>query len=135
MIVLEVCHAMELLLHQRTVCLDYPEKVILSYFGGGKLDDQFSNHVVIANYHPSICRLWMESTSLDSSTLLISAPKAQAAEYMNQHPTFSVLLQGTTDHTSQSKVVEVGYSGRNHHGYIFKQSALCTAVGADVFAP
>lgn len=66
----------------------------------------------------------------DSTHILISAPKAQAAEYVNRKSTFSVLLQCTTDYTGRFRDVEVGCSGINLDVYVFKQSALCTNMDA-----
>lgn len=72
--------------------------------------------------------------AVDGAHIIISAPKARAAEYVNWKSTFSVLLHGTTDHTSQFVDVSIGYSGRNYNAFVF-ESALCTAMDTSAFMP
>lgn len=54
---------------------------------------------------------------------------------MNRKHTFSLLLQGTTAHLSHFIAILMGYSGKHHDTFIFKESSLCVAMDAGVFVP
>ncbi|XP_054842101.1 uncharacterized protein LOC129334205 [Eublepharis macularius] len=114
-IVLEVCCAMELDLLRKTVCLG--DEVT-------KIMDGFAHlgfpHCVGA---------------IDSMHILIRAPRGRTDEYGNFKKHYSILLQGTVDHSGRFINAEVGWSGRTRGAFVFCNSTLCTAMDAGVFVP
>lgn len=73
--------------------------------------------------------------AVDKMHIQRGPPKGQVVEYINGKQTFSVLLQGATDHTRRFIDIEVSYSRRNHNAYVFEYSTLCIAMDAGVFMP
>ncbi|XP_054845619.1 uncharacterized protein LOC129336516 [Eublepharis macularius] len=113
--VLAVCAAMEAELLSKTVCLG-------SEFG--KIMDGFAAmgflHCIGA---------------IDGTHIPISAPGGSPEQYGNRKKFSSMLLQGTVDHTGRFLDVEIGWSGKNHDAFVFKNSCICAAMDNGSFVP
>ncbi|XP_054827409.1 uncharacterized protein LOC129324266 [Eublepharis macularius] len=114
-IVLEVCEAMEVELLSKTVCLGSEI---------GKIMDGFSSlgfpHCIGA---------------IDGTHIPICAPGGSPEQYGNRKNFSSMLLQGTVDHTGRFVDVEIGWSGKNHDAFVFRNSCLCAAMDSGSFVP
>ncbi|XP_054836355.1 uncharacterized protein LOC129330348 [Eublepharis macularius] len=114
-IVLEVCAAIEVELLSKTVCL--PSEV-------GKIMDGFAAlgfpHCIGA---------------IDGTHIPICAPGGSPEQYGNRKNFSSMLLQGTVDHTGRFLDVEIGWSGKNHDAFVFKNSNICAAMDNGSFVP
>ncbi|XP_054853248.1 uncharacterized protein LOC129341918 [Eublepharis macularius] len=113
--VLEVCFAIEKQLLSKTVCLG--DEV-------GKIMDGFAAlgfpHCVGA---------------IDGTHIRIGQPRGKPDQYGNRKNYSSILLQGTVDHTGHFVDAEVGWSGKNHDAFVFRNSALCAAMDNGAFVP
>ncbi|XP_054831617.1 uncharacterized protein LOC129327162 [Eublepharis macularius] len=113
--VLEVCEAMEVELLSKTVCLGSEV---------GKIMDGFAAlgfpHCIGA---------------IDGTHIPISAPGSSPEQYGNRKMFSSMLLQGTVDHTGRFMDVEIGWSGKNHDAFVFKNSCICAAMDTGTFVP
>ncbi|XP_054832328.1 uncharacterized protein LOC129327597 [Eublepharis macularius] len=113
--VLEVCFAIEKQLLSKTVCLG--DEV-------GKIMDGFAAlgfpHCVGA---------------IDGTHIRIGQPRGKPDQYGNRKNYSSILLQGTVDHTGRFVDAEVGWSGKNHDAFVFRNSALCAAMDNGAFVP
>ncbi|XP_054836342.1 uncharacterized protein LOC129330336 [Eublepharis macularius] len=113
--VLEVCFAIEKELLSKTVCLG--DEV-------GKIMDGFAAlgfpHCVGA---------------IDGTHIRIGQPRGKPDQYGNRKNYSSILLQGTVDHTGRFVDAEVGWSGKNHDAFVFRNSALCAAMDTGAFVP
>lgn len=52
--------------------------------------------------------------AVDGIHILIKPPRSQAAEHVNRKSTYSILMQGTMDHSGHFINIKIGYSGWNH---------------------
>ncbi|XP_020633931.3 uncharacterized protein LOC110070590 [Pogona vitticeps] len=109
-IVLEVCFAIERLLGPQAVCLGDYKEIMNGFKAMG-----FPNCVGV----------------LDRTHVPYVAPTGQAEESVNRKKCYSILLQGTTDHTGRFINVEVKKNVEN----IFSRSTLCQAMDAGTFVP
>ncbi|XP_054843559.1 uncharacterized protein LOC129335132 [Eublepharis macularius] len=113
--VLEVCFAIEKQLLSKTVCLG--DEV-------GKIMDGFTAlgfpHCVGA---------------IDGTHIRIGQPRGKPDQYGNRKNYSSILLQGTVNHTGRFVDAEVGWSGKNHDAFVFRNSALCAAMDNGAFVP
>ncbi|XP_054846352.1 uncharacterized protein LOC129336948 [Eublepharis macularius] len=113
--VLEVCFAIEKELLSKLVCLG--EEV-------GKIMDGYSAlgfpHCVGA---------------IDGTHIRIGQTRGRPDQYGNRKNFSSILLQGTVDHTGRFVDAEVGWSGKNHDAFVFRNSAICAAMDTGVFVP
>ncbi|XP_054832746.1 uncharacterized protein LOC129342904 [Eublepharis macularius] len=113
--VLEVCFAIEKQLLSKIVCLG--DEV-------GKIMDGFAAlgfpHCVGA---------------IDGTHIRIGQPRGKPDQYGNRKNYSSILLQGTVDHTGRFVDAEVGWSGKNHDAFVFRNSALCAAMDNGAFVP
>ncbi|XP_015276416.1 PREDICTED: putative nuclease HARBI1 [Gekko japonicus] len=73
--------------------------------------------------------------AIDGCHIQIRAPVHQSGEYINRKGFFSMLLQGTMDHSGRFINVRVGHSGKNHDAYVFRSSNLFMAMDRVFFVP
>lgn len=73
--------------------------------------------------------------AVDGSHILIRPPKDRAEHYYSRRYGYSIVLQGTTDHTGRFIHTEAGYSGRNHDAFIFRHTGIIKAMEAGMFVP
>ncbi|XP_054841812.1 uncharacterized protein LOC129333895 [Eublepharis macularius] len=114
-IVLEVCYALELEMLSRAVSL------------GGEVGQIMDGFAAMGFPH---C-----VGAVDGSHIPICTPGGRSEEYVNRKKFSSILLQGTVDHRGRFVDVEIGWSGRNHDAFVFRNSHLCAAMDAGAFIP
>ena len=73
--------------------------------------------------------------SCDGTHLEMVSPVRQGDDFINRKSFYSILLQGTTDHTGRFTHIEVGWSGKNHDAYVLRNSTLFEAMSAGKFLP
>ncbi|XP_042309854.1 protein ANTAGONIST OF LIKE HETEROCHROMATIN PROTEIN 1-like [Sceloporus undulatus] len=73
--------------------------------------------------------------AVDGTHILIRPPRGKAEEYYNRKYGFSIVMQGTTDHTGRFINIEAGFSGRHHDAYIFRQTGIFKAMEVQMFVP
>lgn len=71
--------------------------------------------------------------AMDGCHIPIRAPHGKAIEYKKSF--FSVLLQGTVDHTGRFMDVAIGHSGMNDNAHVLRCSPLCDAMDAGRWVP
>ncbi|XP_061476936.1 uncharacterized protein LOC133381611 [Rhineura floridana] len=113
-IVLEVCFAIEHVLLRRIVQLGNHREVMDGFMSMG---------------FPQVVGV------VDGCHVKIFAPTAQGEEYINRKGFCSILLQGTCDHTGRFVDIEVGWSGKNHDAFVFRNSSLFDAMENGQFVP
>ncbi|XP_061464216.1 uncharacterized protein LOC133376326 [Rhineura floridana] len=113
-IVVEVCLAIEHVLLSRTVNIGNHQEVMDGFMRMG---------------FPQVIGV------VDGCHIPIMAPAGQGKEYINCKGFYSILLQGTCDHTGRFINIEVGWSGQNHDSFVFRNSAIFQAMDAGVFVP
>ncbi|XP_061486131.1 uncharacterized protein LOC133386491 [Rhineura floridana] len=113
-IVVEVCLAIEHVLLSRTVNIGNPQEIMNGFLKMG---------------FPQVVGV------VDGCHIPIMAPAGQGEEYINRKGFYSILLQGTCDHTGRFINIEVGWSGRNHDSFVFHNSAIFQAMDAGLFVP
>ncbi|XP_054843715.1 putative nuclease HARBI1 [Eublepharis macularius] len=113
--VLEVCYALETELLSKTISLGGEVGAIMDGFAAMGFP-----HCVGA---------------IDGTHIPICAPGGSPEQYGNRKKFSSILLQGTVDHRGHFIDVEIGWSGKNHDAFVFKNSAICAAMDAGTFIP
>ncbi|XP_061475754.1 uncharacterized protein LOC133381148 [Rhineura floridana] len=113
-IVVEVCLAIEHVLLSRTVNIGQHQEIMDGFMSMG---------------FPQVVGV------VDGCHIPIMAPTGQGKVYINRKGFYSILLQGTCDHTGRFINIEVGWSGKNHDSFVFRNSAIYQAMDAGVFVP
>ncbi|XP_042325625.1 putative nuclease HARBI1 [Sceloporus undulatus] len=73
--------------------------------------------------------------AVDGCHCHIISPVRQGGEYINRKDTYSMLLQGTVDHTVLFINVCIGWSGTSHDGFVFRHSSIYQTMRAGLFVP
>ncbi|XP_062972102.1 uncharacterized protein LOC134392052 [Elgaria multicarinata webbii] len=110
----EVCLAMQLVLLRRTVYLGDYQKVMDGFAALG---------------FRGACG------ATDGTHIEIVCPIRQGNDFINRKNYYSMILQGTMDHTGRFTHIDVGWSGRDHDAHVFRNSSVFEAMDAGVFCP
>ncbi|XP_008106845.1 uncharacterized protein LOC103278531 [Anolis carolinensis] len=73
--------------------------------------------------------------AVDGCHCAIVSPVRQGGHFSNRKKTYSVLLQGVTDHTGRFINIEIGQSGSNLDVKVIQNSAVFEKMEAGVFVP
>ncbi|XP_054832325.1 uncharacterized protein LOC129327595 [Eublepharis macularius] len=157
--VLEVCFAIEKQLLSKTVCLgDEVGKVSDGCRRGRRFAQAGTKVVCVVLCVPDVARLRISNHAcfwslfqimdgfaalgfphcvgaIDGTHIRIGQPRGKPDQYGNRKNYSSILLQGTVDHTGRFVDAEVGWSGKNHDAFVFRNSALCAAMDNGAFVP